>query len=141
MMKIEDGKTVILDYTLALADGRVIDSTQDDGPFTYIQGSGEILDGLEQELNGLEKGTKKEFTLAAFHAFGEHDPEALREIHKNELPSQVHVAGTRFQGNGPQGKILNGRVVEVRENTLLVDFNHPYAGEQLCCSVHILDVR
>ncbi len=140
-MKIEAGKTVVLDYILALSDGRVIDSTREDRPFTYIQGSGEILDGLEQTLIAPKKGTKKEFMLAPALAFGEHDPKSLREVHKNELPSQVHVAGTRFQGKGPQGKILNGRVVEVREHTLLVDFNHPYAGEQFCCSVHILDVR
>ena len=140
-MKISEGKTVIIDYTLSLKNGQIIESTQDDEPVTYTQGSGEIIDGLEQAVNGLEKGTKKDITLPVAQAFGEHDPEALIEIPKTDLPPESLVPETIIHANGPKGQTINGKVVEVKDSTVIVDFNHPLAGQQLYCAVHILDVQ
>ncbi|MCI5133406.1 MAG: peptidylprolyl isomerase, partial [Candidatus Electrothrix sp. EH2] len=71
-MKITDGKTVIIDYTLSLNSGDVIETTRDEEPLTYIQGSGELIDGLEQAVAGMEKGAKKDIVLPVAQAFGEH---------------------------------------------------------------------
>jgi FKBP-type peptidyl-prolyl cis-trans isomerase 2 len=140
-MKIADGKTVIIDYTLTLENGEVIESTKDDEPVTYTQGTGEIIDGLEQAVMGLEKGTKKDITLPVEQAFGEHDPEALLEIPKNDLPPETHAPGTILHADGPKGQTINGKVVEVKDSTVIVDFNHPLAGNELHCSLHIVDVQ
>ena len=140
-MKIADGKTVIIDYTLSLKNGDVIETTKDDEPVTYIQGSGEIIDGLEQAVAGFEKDTKKDIILPVAQAFGAHDPEALLEIPKTDLPPDSLVPETRIHANGPKGQTINGKVLEVKESTVLIDFNHPLAGQELYCAVHIIDVQ
>jgi len=140
-MKITDGKTVIIDYTLSLKNGDVIETTHDEEPVTYVQGSGEIIDGLEQAVAGLEKGTKKDIILPVAQAFGERDPEALIEIPQTDLPPESLVPETLIHANGPKGQTINGKVLEVKENTVLVDFNHPLAGQELYCAVHIIDVQ
>lgn len=140
-MKIADGKTVIIDYTLSLKNGDIIETTHDEEPLTYIQGTGEIIDGLEQAVAGFEKGTKKDIILPVVRAFGEHDPQALLEIPQTDLPSESLVPETLIQASGPKGQTINGKVLEVKENTVLVDFNHPLAGQELYCAVHIIDVQ
>ena len=140
-MKITDGKTVIINYTLSLKNGDVIETTHDEEPVTYIQGSGEIIDGLEQAVAGFEKGTKKDIILPVEQAFGERDPEALIEIPQTDLPPESLVPETIIHANGPKGQTINGKVMEVKESTVLVDFNHPLAGQELYCAVHIIDVQ
>ncbi|MCI5138299.1 MAG: peptidylprolyl isomerase [Candidatus Electrothrix sp. AR1] len=140
-MKITDGKTVIIDYTLSLKNGDIIETTYDEEPVTYVQGTGEIIDGLEQAVAGLEKGTKKDIILPVDQAFGAHDPEALIEIPQTDLPPESLVPETLIHANGPKGQTINGKVLEVKENTVLIDFNHPLAGQELYCAVHIIDVQ
>ncbi|CAK8721745.1 Peptidyl-prolyl cis-trans isomerase [Candidatus Electrothrix laxa] len=140
-MKIAEGTTVIIDYTLSLKNGDVIETTHDEEPVTYVQGTGEIIDGLEQAVAGLEKGTKKDIILPVDQAFGAHDPEALIEIPQTDLPPESLVPETLIHANGPKGQTINGKVLEVKENTVLVDFNHPLAGQELYCAVHIIDVQ
>ncbi|WP_339135131.1 MAG: FKBP-type peptidyl-prolyl cis-trans isomerase [Candidatus Electrothrix sp. GW3-4] len=140
-MKIADGKTVTIDYTLSLKNGDIIETTKDDEPVTYVQGSGEVIEGLEQAVAGLENGTKKDIILPVAHAFGAHDPEALLAIPKTDLPPESLVPETILHANGPKGQTINGKVVEVKEDTVIVDFNHPLAGQELYCAVHIIDVQ
>ena len=140
-MKIAEGTTVIIDYTLSLKNGDVIETTHDEEPVTYVQGTGEIIDGLEQAVAGFEKGTKKDIILPVDQAFGAHDPEALIEIPQTDLPPESLVPETLINANGPKGQTINGKVLEVKENTVLVDFNHPLAGQELYCAVHIIDVQ
>ena len=140
-MKITDGKTVIIDYTLSLKNGDVIETTKDDEPVTYVQGTGEVIEGLEQAVVGMEKGTKKDIILPVAQAFGEHNPEALLEIPQTDLPPESLVPETVIHANGPKGQTINGKVVEVKESTVLVDFNHPLAGQELYCAMHIIDVQ
>ncbi|WP_446010475.1 FKBP-type peptidyl-prolyl cis-trans isomerase [Candidatus Electrothrix sp.] len=140
-MKITEGKTVIIDYTLSLKTGDIIETTQGEEPVTYVQGSGEVIDGLEQAVAGFEKGTKKDIILPVDQAFGAHDPDALLEIPKTDLPPESLVPETIIHANGPKGQTINGKVLEVKKNTVIVDFNHPLAGQELYCAVHIVDVQ
>jgi FKBP-type peptidyl-prolyl cis-trans isomerase 2 len=140
-MKIADGKTVIIDYTLSLKNGDIIETTHDDEPVTYVQGSGEVIDGLERAVLGFEKGTKKDIILPVDQAFGARDPEALIEIPKTDLPPESLVPETIIHANGPKGQTINGKVLEVKEETVIVDFNHPLAGQEIYCAVHIVDVQ
>ena len=130
-MKITDGKTVIIDYTLSLKNGDVIETTRDDEPVTYIQGAGEVIEGMEQAVAGMEKGSKKDIVLPV------DQPQGL----KTELPPESLVPKTIIHASGPKGQTINGKVIEVKEETVIVDFNHPLAGQELYCAVHIIDVQ
>ncbi len=140
-MKITDGCTVTIDYNMTLEDGEVIDSTDDTDPLTYTQGEEEIIAGLEKAITGMEKGTSREIIVPAIEAFGESNPEALIEVPKKDLPKEALESGAELEAEGPQGQSISGRVVEIRDTTAIVDFNHPLAGKVLHCSVTIIDVQ
>lgn len=140
-MKIQDGSTVTIDYTMTIDDGEVVDSTEDTDPLTYVQGEGELISGLEQQMLGLEKGVVLDVDIPAAEGFGASDPEALLEIPKTDLPPEALQVDALLQGEGPQGQNIEGRVVEVKENSAMVDFNHPLAGKDLHFSVTVVDVQ
>jgi FKBP-type peptidyl-prolyl cis-trans isomerase SlyD len=139
-MKIENGCTVTIDYTMTLENGEVIDSTKDTEPLSYSQGEGEILTGLEKALLGMEKGKTLDVAVPAAEGFGASDPEAFIEIPKSDIPPEALKTGEELQGEGPQGQSISGTVVELKENSVIVDFNHPLAGKTLHFSVKIIDV-
>jgi len=140
-MKIENGCTVTIDYTMTLENGDVIDSTRDTDPLSYVQGEGEILTGLEKMLLGLEKGSSLDVTVPPADAFGESDPEAFIEIPKSDIPPEALKPGMELQGEGPQGQSITGTIVELKENSAIVDFNHPLAGKTLLFSVTIVNIK
>ena len=140
-MKIKNGCTVTIDYTMTLENGDIIDSTKDTDPLSYVQGEGEVLTGLEKMLLGLEKGGSLNVAVPPAESFGESDPEACIEIPKDNIPPEALEPGMELQGEGPQGQSITGTIVELKENSVIVDFNHPLAGKTLHFSVTIVNVE
>ncbi len=140
-MKITDNSQVTIDYTMTLENGEVIDSTKDLKPLTYTQGTGEIMAGLESRIQGKKQGDTIEVTVPAAEGFGDVDPEAFIEIPKTDIPPENLEVGTILEGQGPQGQSIEGTVVELKEKTVIVDFNHPLAGKMLNFSITIVDVQ
>lgn len=140
-MKIQDGSTVTIDYIMTVDDGEVVDSTEETDPLTYVQGEGELIHGLEKLMLGLEKGGTLDVSIPAVECFGASDPEALIEIPKTDLPPEALQVDTQLQGEGPQGQAIEGRVVELKKDSAVVDFNHPLAGKDLHFSVTVVDVQ
>jgi FKBP-type peptidyl-prolyl cis-trans isomerase SlyD len=140
-MKIEDGCTVSIDYSMTLDNGELVDSTKDTTPLTYTQGKGEIIAGLEKKMLDMDKGETFEVAVPDAEGFGESDPDALIEVPKSDLPPEALQTGAEIQAEGPQGQSIEGRVVEIKENSAVVDFNHPLAGKTLIFSVTIVDVQ
>ena len=139
-MTITDGSTVTLEYTLSLDDGEIVDSTEESGPLTFVQGSGELLPGVEQAVAGMSKGQRKELRLSAEEAFGQPHPDALMEIPRAELPADLNEPGMMLVGCSTDGEEIEGTVLEIKQDTVLVDFNHPLAGKALNYALHITDV-
>ncbi len=140
-MKITENSTVTIDYTITLDTGEVVDSTRDTDPLTYTQGEGELMPGVEKRMDGLKKGDTLEVVLSPAEGFGDPDPEARIEIPKTDIPPEALRVDALLQGKGPQGQSIEGRVIELKENTALVDFNHPLAGKNLHFTVTVVDVK
>ncbi|RUM34976.1 MAG: peptidylprolyl isomerase [Desulfobulbus sp.] len=140
-MKIAENSTVTIDYTMTLDNGEVVDSTKDTDPLTYTQGEGELIAGIEKRMTGLTNGDTLEVILPPEEGFGDVDPEAFIEIPKTDLPPEALQVDAQLQGEGPQGQAIEGRVVELKETSALVDFNHPLAGKNLHFTVTVVDVK
>lgn len=134
---IEEGKQVSFNYTLS-SGGEEIESNKGQEPLTYIQGGGQILPALEEGLVGLAVGDTKEVELSAANAYGETDPGALQEVPADQVPESARQVGAMLQAEGFPGPI---RVTEVREDVVVLDFNHPLAGKDLVFSVEILAIE
>ena len=138
---VSSGKEVSLEYTLTLDNKEVIDTNVGGDALTYTQGSGQIIKGLESALEGMKVGESKQVTVAPENGYGSVNPKAFQEVPKENVPAEALEVGTELVGRDGQGRVVRPRVAEVKDQTVVLDFNHPLAGKTLHFNVKILDVK
>lgn len=138
---IQAGSDVAFDYTLTDESGTVIDSSKGKEPMHYIHGKGQIIPGLEKELAGMAVGGEKKVTVKPEDGYGPIDPRAFQEVPKDKLPPAALKVGTMLMAQSPQGQGIPARVHEIKENTVIMDFNHPLAGKTLSFDIKITDIK
>jgi FKBP-type peptidyl-prolyl cis-trans isomerase SlyD len=138
---IEDGKTIGIEYTLTLDDGTVADSNVGQDDLTYTQGAGQILPALEQALEGRAVGDRINVKIAAADGYGTVNPDLRRQVETDQIPEAAREAGQMLVGQGPGGEPIRVRVHEVLDDGIVLDFNHPLAGEDLNFDVRIKSVQ
>ncbi len=142
MPVVADGMVVTLDFTLTLTDGEVADSTQDDMPLRFVVGQGQLLPGLEDAMIGMVVNEERQITLRPEDAYGEWDEEALEEISRSELPEDVELEeGMPLEVTDTEGDTYEASVYEIRDDSVVLDYNHPLAGETLNFHVKVIDIR
>ncbi len=138
---IEKGKQISLDYTLTI-EGKVIDSSEDRTPLKYTQGKGEIIPGLEKELEGLKVGDEKTVVVPPEEAYGLSDPNAFQEVPRSSLPPEIKPqAGMNIQAKDATGNVFPVEITEVKEDTVVINFNHPLAGKTLKFDIKIVSIE
>ena len=140
-MVVETGKQISIEYTLSIDPEGVVDTNVDSDPLTYVQGTQQIVPALEKALEGKKVGESVEVTIAPKDGYGERSEEAFQEVGKSQVPEEAQKADTVLQGHDNEGGVVNARVAEVKDDTVLLDFNHPLAGKTLQFSVKILDIQ
>jgi len=126
---------VTFHYTLRDPAGHLLDTSQGGNAVSYLEGAGEIIDGLEEQLKGLPVGTKQKIQVLAAKAYGERDEGQVQRVLKALLPveGELKVGEDRF---APFVKVLG-----VEGDEVLLDANHPLAGVDLTFDVEIVAVR
>lgn len=141
-LAISPDTVVTLSYVLFDERGEAVDRVSRDEPITYVHGYAQIVPGLERQIAGLHAGEKGTFTVPADEAFGERDEDGVFAVDRGDFPDADDVAvGDEFMAEGPDGEPIAMRVVEVRPEELVVDTNHPLAGQSIRFEVEIADVR
>ena len=141
-MRIEKNTVVSIDYTLTNDEGEVLDTSEGRGLLEYLHGSGNIIPGLERALEGSAIGESKTVTVPAADAYGAHDPSKIQAIPRNALPPGMDVqVGMQLMARGSDGGTFPLWVVAVEEQGIVVDGNHPLAGETLHFAVEIRAIR
>ena len=135
---IENGSSVAIEYTLSLEDGSVVGSNVGQEPLTYTQGGKQILPALEEALTGMRAGDEKQVTLSADDAYGQVREDAFREVPLEQIPEEARHVDALLSVPGRPGNI---RVHEVRDSTVVLDFNHPLAGHDLTFDIRIMSVE
>jgi len=139
--QIGPGIVASLDYALFDAEGELVEASEPDAPLVLLVGYGEAAPALEHALEGLSRGESREITLSPEDAFGPRDPEAIIEVDRAELPPDVQpgdeFAAERDDGTG--AAVL--KVLEVTEDVVVVDTNHPLAGQRVKLRIAVRAVR
>ncbi len=132
---------VTFHYSLRDTSGRVLDLSFGGPPVAYLEGAGQIIDGLEAALHGCQPGAQPRITVPAAKAYGEYDASLVQKVRRDALPVQGEVSvGDRFQTDPqPGAPIVTVTAVEGAEITL--DANHPLAGMDLAFDVDIVEIR
>ncbi len=141
-MRIVRDAFVVLDYALYDEDGDVIEATDEEGgrPIGFVFGYGTLVPGLEAQLLGMAAGETREIEVPPAEGYGERDEEREFRVDRAELPDDVAV-DDELEAVGEDGEDVVMRVVEVEEDAVLVDLNHPLAGETLRFDVIVRAVR
>ena len=139
-MQIANQRVVTIDYTLTDDEGDVLDSSSGQEPLTYLHGSGSIIPGLENALEGKAAGDALKVTIPAAQGYGERDEDLVQAVPRDRFPGGDIEVGMRFHAQGSEGSQVV-TVVAVDDSNVTVDGNHPLAGMTLAFDVKVLEVR
>ncbi|MBI4971021.1 MAG: peptidylprolyl isomerase [Candidatus Omnitrophica bacterium] len=136
---IENGKRVKIHYTLTV-EGFVVDSSEGQEPLQYTQGNGEIIVGLERQLLELNVGDRREITVSPEDGYGLEDPAAFVEVAKDRLPEGDLLPGMQFLVTRQDGSKMPVTITEVKEDSVILNLNHPLAGKELIFTIEIIAI-
>ncbi|NNE08095.1 MAG: peptidylprolyl isomerase [Gemmatimonadetes bacterium] len=140
-MEIKNNSVVSIHYTLKNEKGEVLDSSEGNQPLKYLQGSGQIITGLENTLAGKTAGAKLKVVVEPEDGYGPRNDEAVQEVPKAAFEGIENLkAGMQLEAQTDHGPVPIV-VTDVGEETVTVDGNHPLAGERLHFDVQIEEVR
>ncbi|HME45517.1 MAG TPA: peptidylprolyl isomerase [Syntrophorhabdales bacterium] len=140
-MQITKHKAVTVEYTLTDDAGQVLDSSRNRAPLTYIQGVGNMINGFETALEGRQDGDKFSFDVAPADGYGERDETLVFAVPKDRFQETPDLeVGMRFQVQTPEGAMIMA-VDRIEENSVVLDGNHPLAGNRLHFDVEVVGVR
>lgn len=139
---VVDGLLVGLEYSLRLADGAIVSTSEGQGPLVFVQGEGEVLAGLERALYGMAVGDEKEVVISPRDAYGDRDPNAREIVPRDAFPSNVSLEpGMGIRMRCDSGRRIEAYVQEVGPDDVVLDLNHPLAGEALHIHIKVAVVR
>lgn len=138
---VQDGSAVSVEYTLTLDNGDTIDSNVGGEPLAFQQGGGKMLPAFEAQLAGLKADETKQFNLAPEDGYGIVHTELRAEIEASLIPEGARVPGTQLMSSDPEGKQRPVTVYAVNGEKIVIDYNHPLAGQTLHFDVKIISVE
>jgi FKBP-type peptidyl-prolyl cis-trans isomerase SlyD len=139
-MTIEKNRVVSIDYRLVDDDGDLIDSSEDGEPLVYLHGKGNIIPGLERQLEGKKAGENLACVIEAVDGYGERDESLIFTVGKDEFEGTDVSVGMQFEAHGEDGAQIV-TVVGIEGEEIKVDANHPLAGENLHFAIKVVEVR
>lgn len=135
-------RVVTFHYTVKGKDGKTIDSSVGHDPMSFLEGSGQIIPGLENALKDAKAGDKKTVEVKAADAYGAHDKELQFDVPRTQFPSNEKIeVGMQFRAGQPGEPSPVFTVTKVTDSHISVDGNHPLAGQDLSFDVEVTDVR
>jgi len=138
---IENDVVVTMDYEL-IVDGELIDSSEEDGPIEFLQGYENIVIGLERALYGHKVGDSISVTVSPEDGYGEYDEEAVIEVPRDEFPDDfTPEPGMELEVRDEEDETHEATILDVTDEVVVLDFNHPLAGETLQFHVTITGLR
>ena len=99
-------------------------------PLNCTQGSHQIILGLETAFEGMKVGESKHVTVSPEQGYGDINPQAIQEVPLEKIPEDARKVGAQLQGKDAQGRMVQARVFQVKEQVVMLDYNHPLGGEK-----------
>jgi FKBP-type peptidyl-prolyl cis-trans isomerase SlpA len=140
MKKVLSDSTVTVNYTGRLEDGTIFDSSTVEGrePMTTKLGQGQLIKGFEEGLVDMSEGDKKTDEIESTEAYGEYLDYLIQEVEKSQMPGEVEV-GMPLQAQTEMG-VVQFVVKEVKDETVVLDANHPLAGKKLIFDLEVVSI-
>lgn len=142
MSKVKANDTVQVHYTGKLKNGQVFDSSEGKDPLEVKLGQGNFIPGFEKGLLEMEVNEKKTVTIPRDEAYGDVQKELFQAINKEELPENINPeVGMGLVARNPDGSERQLRVAEVNDDHIVIDANHPLAGQDLIFELEVVGIN
>ena len=140
---VKKGDKIKVIYEGTFEDGTVFDSSEaHDKPLEFEVGSSQVIKGFEDAMIGMKKGEEKKITLTPKDAYGDHNPELVKEIPREQLPKDHELKpGMMLLMSLPNGAQIPVKIAEVNDKTATLDLNHPLAGRTLNFKLTVVDIN
>lgn len=141
-MTAKKGNKVKVEYTGTFDDGTVFDSSEKHGkPLEFELGKGMVIKGFDDAIEGMKEGEEKEISLESKEAYGDHNPDLIKKVPREQLPQDKEVkAGMMLAVGLPNGQQLPATITEVGEKEVTIDMNHPLAGKKLNFKLKLAEI-
>ncbi len=141
MSAAKTGDTVRIHYTGTLEDGTQFDSSAGRDPLEFSLGAGQVIPGFDAAVEGMTTGEKISVTIAAEQAYGSRHEELVHEVPRNQLPEDLEPQqGMQLQAQQENGEVRHFVILEVKEDVITIDGNHPLAGAVLNFDIELVEV-
>lgn len=142
MSQVKENDTVKIHYTGKLQDGQVFDSSLERDPIEFTIGGGQIIPGLEKGLIDMKVNDNKTIEIPQAEAYGDVQKELFQEVPKEQLPQEITPeVGMGLVAKNPDGSERQLRVAEVKDDSIVIDANHPLAGKDLIFDVEVVEIK
>ena len=142
MSQVKEYNTIKVNYTGKLSNGQIFDTSEGKEPIEFILGQGRLIPGFEKGLIDMKLNEKKTIEIAKDQAYGDVNDNLIQEINKAELPQDMEPkVGMGLVSKSPDGKEINLMVVEVKDESIVIDGNHPLAGHDLIFDVEVVEIK
>jgi peptidylprolyl isomerase len=141
MDQVKQGDKVKVHYHGKLNTGETFDSSQGKEPLEFTVGEGQVIKGFEDGVKGMQVGDKKTVEIPVENAYGEKSGDMLIEFPKDQFPSDMNPeVGMQLMMSNGSGQNFQVTVAEVKENSVVLDANHPLAGEELTFDIELVEI-
>ena len=141
MQQVQSGDKVKVNYTGKLRNGETFDSSEGREPLEFTVGGGQVIKGFDQGVMGMQVGDKRTVEIEVVDAYGEKNQDMVIEFPKTQFPADMKPeAGMQLMMNNGEGQSFPVLVKEVKEETVLLDANHPLAGEDLVFDIELVEI-
>ncbi|MGC4057305.1 MAG: peptidylprolyl isomerase [Chitinophagaceae bacterium] len=141
MTQVKNGDRVRVHYHGRLTDGSTFDTSEGRPPLEFEVGSGQVIKGFDDALQGMNVGDKKTVTIPAADAYGESSPENVIAYPIADFPDDMQPeVGMELHMSDNQGNNFPVVIAEVREDSVILDANHPLAGKDLTFDIELVEI-
>ncbi len=134
-------KVYAIEYTVKNSKGEVVDSNKGQAPLEFIAGQGQIIPGLEKEVEKMEVGEEKTIVVKADEAYGQRNEEWVETLPKEQFEGIELQKGMTLYGQSADGQTIAVTVKDFDDKNVTIDYNHPLAGEDLTFEVKLVSKR
>jgi len=141
MQQAQSGDKVKVHYHGTLKSGEIFDSSQGREPLEFTVGSGQVIKGFDEGVKGMQVGDKKKVEIPVQDAYGEKSNEMIFEFPKSQFPADMNPeVGAQLMMSDGSGQSFPVTITEVKEDSVLLDANHPLAGQDLIFDIELVEI-
>lgn len=140
-MQVKAGDTVLVHYTGTLISGEIFDTSVERDPLQFTVGQGQVIPGFDEGVTGMTVGEKKIVNIPVEQAYGEYSLENIFPVGMEQFPADMAIEkGMPLNMQTPEGYVIPVIVHEVKETEIMIDANHPLAGQALTFDIELVEI-